>query len=150
MTRSTENQAIIDQAISIILSEYKTQDLTIDSPDTVKNFCRLELGALEHEVFGVLFLDNKHRLIEFRKMFRGTINAASVFPREIIKEALSLNSAALLLTHNHPSGDTTHSNADMVITNKIIECAAMFDIKVLDHIIVSKLGTSSFAEKGLI
>jgi DNA repair protein RadC len=150
MTINTENQAIINKAISIIESEYKTSDLLVNSPDAVKDFCRLEIGGLEHEVFGVWFLDNKHRLIEFRKMFRGTINVASIYPREVIKEALELNAAALILTHNHPSGETHHSNSDMVITNKIVECCSMFDIRVLDHIIVSKLHTSSFAEKGLM
>ena len=110
----------------------------------------MKIAHLEHGVFGVLFLDNQHRLIEYRTLFRGTINTAKIYPREVAKEALALNAAALVLTHNHPSGLEEPSEADKTITKTLTKALNLFDIRVLDHIIVTSISTTSFAERGLI
>ncbi len=144
------DQVIINQGIAIIESLYKREDLLATNPSHVKDFCKLHLAALEHEVFGVLMLDNQHRLIKFIKLFRGTIDGASVYPREVAKEALLNNAAAIIITHNHPSGLSTPSLADKQITSRLIEALRLFDIRVLDHIIVSQLDMVSFAETGLL
>jgi len=143
-----EQQILVDQALAVLTSAYTFEDLLATSPAQVKSFCRLQIGHLEHEVFGVLFLNNKLRLIEFKKMFRGTISGSAVYPREVAKEALLNNSAALIITHNHPSGDCTPSDADRQLTRVLIDAMNLLGIKVEDHIIVSHTGALSFAEKG--
>ncbi|HEY1891520.1 MAG TPA: DNA repair protein RadC [Steroidobacteraceae bacterium] len=110
----------------------------------------LRFGALEHEVFSVIYLDSRHRVIECRDLFRGTIDAASVHPREVVKEALGRNAAACILAHNHPSGVAEPSAADELITRKIREALGLVDIRVLDHVVVAAGGTVSFAERGLL
>ena len=114
------------------------------SPALVKEYLRNKLAGFEHEVFAVLFLDTRHRLIEYREMFHGTIDSASVYPREVVKEALRLNAAAVIVSHNHPSG------ADKVLTQRLREALALVDVRTLDHIIVAGGSTISFAERGLI
>ena len=107
-------------------------------------------NSLEHEVFAVLFLDTQHRLIEYSELFRGTIDSASVYPREVLKEALRLNAAAVIVSHNHPSGNPEPSAADKSLTKRLREALAMVDVRVLDHIIVGGTETTSFAEQGLL
>ena len=104
----------------------------------------------DHEVFSVLFLDAQHRVIEFSEMFRGTLTQTSVYPREVVKEALRLNAAALIFTHNHPSGSLVPSRADEALTQTLKSALSLVDVKVLDHIITSNSGALSMAEKGLI
>jgi DNA repair protein RadC len=120
----------------------------LESPDAVKNVVALHMSALEHEVFACLFLDNRHRLICYQPMFNGTIDAASVYPREVVKAALKHNSAAVVLAHNHPSGVAEPSRADIEITKKLVSALAMVDIRVLDHIIVGDGYQVSLAERG--
>ncbi|HAS8160916.1 TPA: DNA repair protein RadC, partial [Vibrio vulnificus] len=103
----------------------------------------------EREVFAVMFLDNQHRLIAFEELFFGTIDSASVYPREVLKAALKINAAALIFAHNHPSGDATPSQADKQITQRLKEALALVDIRVLDHIVVGD-SAISFAERGLL
>jgi DNA repair protein RadC len=100
-------------------------------------------------VFAVLLLDTQHRLIEYKEVFYGTIDAASVYPREIVKLVLEYNSAAVIIAHNHPSGISDPSQADKVITRKLIDALALVDVRVLDHIVVGET-TLSFAEMGLL
>lgn len=119
-------------------------------PDMVKLYLRTELQHEEREIFMVLFLDNQHRLIKKERLFLGTINVSSVYPREIIKEALYCNAAALILAHNHPSGIAEPSYADQLITKKIGESAELMEIRVLDHFIVGKTDCYSFAENNLL
>jgi DNA repair protein RadC len=145
-----DEQKIIDNAIQIIESKSNNNDFVINSPDAVKQFCVLQLAMSENEKFGVLFLDNQHRLIEFSIMFTGTVDSATIYPREVAKKALALNSSAIVITHNHPSGLLTPSNADKQITTKLFDGLKLLDIRVLDHIIVSQQGSLSFAERGLI
>lgn len=144
----TEDQ-IIERALAI-LNQRAVQGEALTSPQVVKDLARLKIGALEHEVFAVFYLSNNHTLIEFQILFRGTIDGASVYPREVIKEALARNAAALIFSHNHPSGVTLPSEADRKITERLINAARLVDIRVLDHIIVSTRGVQSFAELGYI
>ena len=122
----------------------------LTSPRLVRDFLALRLGTLEHEIFGVLLLDNRHRLIEFVELFRGTIDGASVHPREVVKLALAKNAAALILTHPHPSGVAECSHADEAITRRLRDALALVDIRVVDHIIIAGGEAVSMAEKGLI
>ena len=111
--------------------------LGFTNPFQVFSYFRSLIGFEEKEVFAVMFLDNQYRLIQGKVMFTGTINEASVYPREIVKEALLCNAAALFISHNHPSGTLEASNADIQITKKIQQACQLVDIKVLDHLIVS-------------
>ena len=122
----------------------------LTSPRLVRDFLALRLGTLEHEIFGVLLLDNRHRLIEFVELFRGTIDGASVHPREVVKLALAKNAAALILTHPHPSGVAECSHADEAITRRLRDALALVDIRVVDHIIIAGGEAVSMAERGLI
>ncbi len=144
-----DQQNIINTALDIISTLYQREALVASAPELVKQFCQLHIGHLEHEVFGMLFLDNRHRLIKFTELFRGTIDGAAVYPREVAKEALLANAAAVIFTHNHPSGTCEPSQADMTLTTRLVEALRLFDIRVLDHIIVGAHGTTSFAERGL-
>ena len=119
------------------------------SPDACRAYLTAKLAGRENECFAVLFLDNRNRLIEYREMFYGTIDASAVYPREVLKAALELNAAALILAHNHPSGDTTPSMADQRITARLKDVMGMVEIRVLDHFIVGR-DVLSFAERGLL
>ncbi|MDP9064721.1 MAG: DNA repair protein RadC [Pseudomonadota bacterium] len=114
------------------------------------DFLSAKLRDLEHEVFCCLYLDKRHRLIEFQEVFRGTIDGASVHPREIVKLALQRNCAAVIVAHNHPSGIAEPSQADELITQRVKEALALVDIRLLDHIIVGDGTSVSLAERGLI
>lgn len=120
------------------------------SPDIVKEYLGAKLAGFEHEVFAVLFLDSRNRLIRYVEMFRGTIDSASVHPREVVKEALKLNAAAVIYSHNHPSGHPDPSEADKVLTGRLKEALGLVDVRTLDHIIVVGHERVSFAELGLL
>lgn len=122
----------------------------LTNPRATREFLNMALAGREYEVFCCVWLDNRHRVLEFQEIFRGTIDGASVHPREIVKEALIRNAAAVILAHNHPSGVAEPSNADELITNRLRDALALIDVRVLDHIVVSKGGTVSFAERGLL
>ena len=111
--------------------------VALDSPSVVRDFLTNKLGALEHEVFAVLLLDTRHRLIEYVELFRGTIDGASVHPREVVKLALARNAAAIILAHPHPSGIAEPSVADELITQRLKEALGLVDIRVLDHLIIA-------------
>jgi len=120
------------------------------SPRATGEFLRAKLRDLEHEVFCCLYLDNRHRLIQFEELFRGTIDGASVHPREVVKQALQWNSAAVIIAHNHPSGIAEPSLADERITARVRDALALVDIRLLDHIIVGDGASVSLAERGLL
>jgi DNA repair protein RadC len=132
------------------LSETLRSGPSLSSPRATRDFLSAKLRDLEHEVFCCLFLDKRHRLIQFEEMFRGTIDGASVHPREIVKIALQRNSAAIIIAHNHPSGVAEPSQADELITQRVKEALALVDIRLLDHIIVGDGHCVSLAERGLI
>ena len=146
--RLATGDEIIEAALSEINRRF-ARGVAIASPADTVEFLRLRLGPLEHELFAVLWLDNKHRVLAFEELFRGTIDSASVFPREIVKSALRHNAAACILCHNHPSGVTDPSRADENITHLIKEALRMVEVNVLDHLIVGEK-TYSFAEHGLL
>jgi DNA repair protein RadC len=132
------------------LAETLRSGPSLASPRATRDYLLARLRDLEHEVFCCLYLDNRHRLIHFEELFRGTIDGASVHPREVVKRALHWNSAALIVAHNHPSGIAEPSQADEFITLRIKEALALVDIRLLDHIVIGDGSTVSLAERGLI
>jgi DNA repair protein RadC len=142
-------QAVLEMARRH-LGESLTRGQAFTSPATVKDFVSAKLRHRQQEVFAVLWLDNQHRLLAFKELFQGTIDGASVYPREVIKQALAANAAAAIFTHNHPSGVAEPSQADERITRRLTEGLALVDIRVLDHLIVGDGEVVSFAERGLI
>lgn len=121
-----------------------------DSPQAVRQFLRLKLGGLGHEVFAVLFLDAQHRLIAMEEMFRGTLTQTSVYPREVVKRGLDLGAGAVILAHNHPSGVAEPSRADEMLTQALRNALALVDMRVLDHFVVGAGEVVSMAERGLL
>lgn len=147
------DDSIIEQAIKLIQSKLKTPGKALTSPNRVREFLILHLAQLKEEHFSMILLDNQNRVIGFENIFRGTIDGASVYPREVVKTVLAHNAASVILAHNHPSGDPEPSAADIEITKRLKEALALIDVRALDHIIVggcSKTLTVSFAERGLI
>lgn len=122
----------------------------LGSPADTRRFLTAHLRRHEHEVFACLFLDNRHRLICFEELFRGTVNGASVHPREIAKRALHHNAAAVIIAHNHPSGVAEPSQADRAITGRIRDAMALIDVRLMDHFVVGDGEIASFAERGWI
>lgn len=133
-----------------VLAERLAERPGFEQPQAVKDYLRLQLGALDHETFGVMFLDVHHRLIVFETLFRGTLTHTAVHPREVAKRALALNAAAVVLAHNHPSGLAEPSRADELITQSLRQALQLVEVQVLDHVVVGRSGTVSFAERGLL
>ena len=121
-----------------------------DTPGRVKDYLRLRLGSLRHEVFAVLFLDAQHQLLLVDEMFRGTLTQTSVYPREVVKRALEANATAVVFAHNHPSGAAEPSRADEFLTQTLKSALALVDVRVLDHLVVGDTQVVSFAERGLL
>ena len=147
--RPATDEEILDAAREILASKVR-RGRPLTSPRHTREYLRLSLASLQHEVFAILFLDNRHRVIEFAPLFRGTVDGASVHPREVVKEALARNAAAVILAHNHPSGIAEPSQADELITSRVKDALALVDIRVLDHFIVTGDAIISFAERGLL
>ncbi|WP_241638333.1 RadC family protein [Vibrio parahaemolyticus] len=139
---------VLDAAAEILAARTLRGDQYCN-PEATKTYLSCKLKHHEREVFAVMFLDNQHRLIAFEELFFGTIDSASIYPREVLKAALKVNAAALIFAHNHPSGDATPSQADKQITQRLKEALALVDIRVLDHIVVGD-SAISFAERGLL
>jgi DNA repair protein RadC len=140
--------AVVESALAILDRHLKAKEAALESPAAVRAYLRLKLERRESEVFAVVFMDAKHRVIEYKELFFGTIDAASVYPREVVKAALSANAAAAILVHCHPSGDSYPSNADRVLTQKLKESLALVDVRVLDHLVVGQNEITSLAEMG--
>ena len=145
------DDAIIESAIRILESRisYNSDAPPLTSPLDGKNYAKLQLAIYEHEVFACIFMDSRNRVIAFEELFRGTIDCASVYPREVVKACLSHNAAAVIFAHNHPSGATEPSQADIQITERLKNALLLIDITVLDHLIVGE-DVVSFAEIGLL
>lgn len=122
----------------------------LGSPAEVRQFLQLKLRSLPHEVFACIFLDNQHAVISYEELFRGTIDGASVYPREVVKRSLSLNAAAVIFAHNHPSGVAEPSQADQRLTQRLKAALGTVDIRVLDHFVIGEAEALSFAERGLL
>ena len=148
-------QITINTALQLLFEELQRQNLhatvaAFTAPDIVKNYLTLSLALEEREHFHVLFLNNQHKLLLDDRLFSGTIDGASVYPREVVKRALQCNAAAVILAHNHPSGICVPSEADKGITDKLKQALSTIDIRILDHIIVGHMETYSFAEHGAL
>ena len=140
-------QAVMELARRATLEELRS-GATLGSPRAVKEYLRLLFNGRSFESFYVLFLDVKNRLIDVKEMFRGTLTHTSVYPREVVKEALSRNAASVLLAHNHPSGTPDPSDADLMLTQALIKALALVEVRILDHFVVAGQHVHSFAEHG--
>jgi DNA repair protein RadC len=147
--RQAELATVLEIARRALAQQLKAAPV-FDSPQKVKDFVALRLGALNHEVFGVLFLDSQHRLIEMQELFRGTLARTSVYPREVLRQALLANAGAAILVHNHPSGVAEPSKADESLTQSLVAALRVIDVRVLDHLVVGAGTVVSFAERGLM
>ncbi|MDD5249174.1 MAG: DNA repair protein RadC [Rhodocyclaceae bacterium] len=148
--KAAQLAAVLELARRTLAEEVRAGDL-LSSPAAVRDWLRLRLAALPHEVFCALWLDNQNRLIACEELFRGTLAQTSVYPREIVKRALACNAAAVVFAHNHPSGVTEPSGADEMLTRSLQQALALVDVKLLDHFVVGGFATPlSFAERGLL
>jgi DNA repair protein RadC len=132
------------------MAERLKERAVFDSPGAVKEYLQMHIGSRPYEVFAVLFLDAQHRLIVLEELFRGTLAQTSVYPREVVMRALHHNAAAVVLSHNHPSGSIEPSRADESLTQTLRAALSLIDVRVLDHVIVSAGQSFSMAEKGLL
>jgi DNA repair protein RadC len=148
------DEEVIDYACSVLEQRLSyrlaSEGVAFTNPIECRRYLTLKLAEQEREVFVVLFLDNRHRLIKYDELFFGTIDGASVHPREVVKAALKHNAAAVILSHNHPSGVPEPSQADKQITRHLKQALNLVDIRLLDHIVVGGVDTVSFAELGLM
>ena len=149
LSRTVNHNDILSAAREILNRRFK-RGTPITNAIESSEYLISQLSHLEHEVFMLIFLDNSHHIISSEIMFRGTIDGASVYPRECVKRALALNAAAIIMSHNHPSGKNSPSQADKAITQRLTTAMSTVDIRVLDHIIVAGAQTYSFAEHGLL
>jgi DNA repair protein RadC len=133
-----------------VIAEPLYEGPALESPRAVRDFLQLLYAGRGHESFCVLYLDATHRLIVEEEVFRGTITQTSVYPREIVKQALQFNAAAVILAHNHPSGVAEPSRADEILTQTLKSALALLDVKVLDHLVVGSGTATSFAERGML
>ncbi len=147
--KRAEMSAVLELARRSVASELAERPV-FDSPARVKEYVSLQLGGREHEVFAILFLDAQSRLLRLEEMFRGTLTQTSVYPREVVKRALELGAASLILAHNHPSGAAEPSRADEFLTQTLKSALALVDVRVLDHLVVGRGAVVSFAERGLL
>lgn len=144
--RRAQLLAVLELSRRVLLQKMRKRDV-MNNPDTVKQFLQLQMGAYPQEVFAVVFIDAQYRLLSFQEMFKGTLNQTSVYPREVVKLALEQGAAAVILAHNHPSGDVRPSAADSTLTRTLQTALSMVDVKVLDHIIVGPGIHWSMAER---
>lgn len=140
---------LIQKALAVLSRRVRDVPL-MDCPQVVRDYLRMKSAGLDYEVFGVVFLNSQNGLIAYEQMFRGTLTETRAYPREIVKRALKLAAAGVILHHNHPSGNVTPSRADENLTQTLKAALALVDVRVLDHIITSDAGTCSMAERGLM
>lgn len=143
----------LDVARELLLRDLKAQMRSgpiMDSPQTLRDWLRLYCAGLEHEVFLVLYLSANHALIETVQLFRGTLTQTSVYPREVVKGALERNAAAIVVAHNHPSGQAEPSRADEFLTQSLKSALNLVDVRVIDHFVVAGDQATSMAERGLL
>lgn len=140
-------QAVLEMARRHLAERLRRGDALTD-PEATRAYLQRRLADRQHEVFAVLFLDNRHRVITCEELFRGTVDGAAVYPREVVKAALGQNAAAVILAHNHPSGVAEPSRADRDLTRRLTDALALVDIRVLDHLVIGDGISTSFAERG--
>ncbi|WP_313479988.1 RadC family protein [Stutzerimonas kunmingensis] len=151
----TDRQSsIIKEAIKVLDDLVQERKLALGSslecPQAVRDYLRLQLELEENEVFCAIWLDSRHRVISFERLFTGTIDSASVYPRVVAQRALRLNAAAVIVAHNHPSGDSRRSQADDRLTARLMDSLALIDVRLLDHFVVGHGEMQSYAESGLL
>lgn len=149
MAKYTQLQAILEMSRRH-LKETLQRGAALENVQQTREYLVSELRSYEHEVFSCLFLDNRHRVLVFEELFQGTINSAMVHPREVVKKALKHNAAAVILAHNHPSGVSEPSQADISITNHLKQALELVDVRLLDHFVIGDGELVSLAERGLI
>ena len=142
-------QAVLELSRRYLLTRLDGQDV-LTSPQATRDYLKMRLYGSSHEVFACLFLDNRHRVIRFEELFHGTIDGASVHPREVLRRVMETNAAAVIFAHNHPSGVAEPSQADLRITQRLKSMLDLIEVRVLDHIIVGDGDGVSFAERGLL
>jgi DNA repair protein RadC len=147
--KASQLAAVLELARRALAEDLRQRDV-LASPAAVRDWLRLKLAALPHEVFCALWLDAQNRLIAFEELFRGTLTQTSVYPREVVKRALACNAAAVIFAHNHPSGVAEPSVADQALTRSLKEALALVDVKLLDHFVVAGREPVSLAERGLV
>lgn len=147
--READSREVIREAHALISRRFRRGAPVLTRPLQVREFLKVRLGGLEHEVFGALYLDARNRLIAVDDLFRGTINAAAVYPREVVTSALKYQASQVIVYHNHPSGGLDPSLADECITKRLREALALIDVPLVDHLIIGD-GVYSFADHGLI
>lgn len=145
-----DQEALIQQAVACLEHQYLVQKVALDSPQASRDYLKLRLDGLPQEVFACLFLYNRHRVLAYEELFRGTIDGASVHPREVVRRTLEVNAAAVIFAHNHPSGLTDPSQADIRITQRLKDALALIEVRVLDHLVIGEGEGVSFAERGLL
>ena len=145
----SEQDAVISLTLAILRQRHEP-GRKLDQPDTARQYFQLKLSEYQNEQFGILFLDNRHRIVADEILFQGTVNGCSVHSRVVAQRALALNASAVMLYHNHPSGVCEPSSADKTITTRLVDALRLLDVRVLDHFIVSATETFSFAESGLL
>lgn len=148
--REASSQEVLDRAATLMAQRFRPGAAVLDKPERTRQYLRHQIGALPYEVFGLLLLDTRHRLIRADLLFRGTIAAASVHPREVARVVLDANAAAVIFFHNHPSGLAEPSNADELITRRLLDALKLIDVRVLDHLIIGDGAVFSFVEHGLL
>lgn len=145
---TASEDAVIDRAIAILYQRLCRPDAYVTQPADAKKYLVTMLAQEPSEVFSVLWLDNRHGVLAFEKVFQGTVDGASVHPRELVRRAITHNAAACIIAHNHPSGIEAPSGADFRITERVRDALALIDVRVLDHIVVGGTNTHSMAEHG--
>jgi DNA repair protein RadC len=145
-----QQDAVIKQALGILSARAMTRGQFMKDPPTAGQFFRLRLGEESREHFEVAFLDNRHRLIAVERLFSGSVDGAEVHPRVVVQRALALNAVAVMLAHNHPSGNPEPSPADRLLTTRLKEALGLMDIRVLDHFVVTATEAVSLATRGLM
>ena len=148
MKKLSREQRVIQLALRILNRKIKTKSFTFQSVSDTKHYLRLRLEQQEREVIYILYLDNQHRLIADEALFLGTINESPIYPRELIKNVLKHNAAAIIMAHNHPSGVAEPSLADRMITTKVTDALKLIEVSILDHIVLGQDESVSFAERG--
>lgn len=147
VTRPVTDNEIVAMANQLARRRF-ARGRVLSSPSDASRFLVSRYAGLEYEMFAAVFLDNRHRVLAFEELFRGTMNGASVYPREVVRHALSVNAAAVLFAHNHPSGDPEPSDADVTITRRLKESLALIEVRLLDHVVIGFEGVVSMAERG--
>ncbi len=145
-----DEQSLVEKAISCLERTYRVKGVAMTSPEATRDYLKLHLYGLPYEVFAVMYLDNRHRVIRYEELFRGTIDGSSVHPREVVRKVLTTNTAAVIFAHNHPSGVAEPSQSDLRITQRLREALSLIDVRVLDHMIIGDGNIVSLAERGLL